>query len=489
MGDPKGFMKFDRRLEKQERVEDRIKHNKEITLPLTNFEYGQQASRCMSCGVPTCHAGCPTGDLIPTWMELVEVNRWKDAYKILNSTNNFPEFTGRLCHAPCEEACVLGINENPVSIQMLEKQVVERAFSEGWVVPDPPLIRTGKSVAVIGSGPSGLSVAQQLNRAGHNVTVFERADRIGGLLRYGIPNHRLEKWVLDRRLQIMEKEGITFFVNANVGENIDIKKLEKYHATCVCVGSTVARDLPIPGRDLEGIHFLLDYLSQQNKIDMGDDLNKMGIEHISAKNKNVIIISGHPHGWLGVAHRQGCKSLTNFDLLPEPSMGRPCHQPWPFWPERLRTSSDTDEGIDLQFSIILKQFIGRKGKVTKVQTVNIIFEQSYSGRPPYMKEVEGSEKEWAADMVILGLGYMGPETHGILQKLSLELSPRTNVETDSKYMTSSEGVFAAGDARRGQSQIVWAISDGRQVANSIDTYLMGKSLLPVKMEGDLPIIK
>ncbi len=490
MGKPTGFKEFTRRLPKKKPVEDRIKDHHEFYLKFKEEEITEQAARCMNCGIPTCHAGCPLGNIIPDWNDLVYKQNWRAAFDELSATNNFPEFTGRLCPAPCEEACVLGINEDPVTIEEIEKQIIERAYSEGWVVPNPPEIRTGKSVAVIGSGPTGLAAAQQLNRAGHTVTVYERADRIGGLLRYGIPEFKMGKKVIDRRLDVLEAEGITFCTNTNVGETISKDDLDQFDAVLLCIGATVGRDLPIPGRDLDGVHFAMDFLPQQNKVNEGDDLNQLGIDQILATGKDVIVIGGGDTGsdCIGTSHRQGAKSVTNFELLPEPPLGRPAHQPWPFWPMRLRTSTSHAEGVNRQFSILTKEFIGNNGKIEKLRTINVTFEPSKNGGPPALKEIAGSEKDWNAELVLLAMGFLGPETNGIVKHLGLETDVRTNIKCDANYMTNIDGIFAAGDGKRGQSLIVWAISEGREAAHSIDRYLMSSSQLPTKGTGDLPLI-
>ncbi len=491
MGKPTGFKEFTRQLPKKKAVEERVKNHQEFYLEFKKEEIVQQAARCMNCGIPTCHAGCPLGNIIPDWNDLVYKHEWQAAFMELSSTNNFPEFTGRLCPAPCEEACVLGINEDPVTIEEIEKQIIERAFKEGWVIPEPPKVRTGKSVAVIGSGPTGLAAAQQLNRAGHAVTVYERADRIGGLLRYGIPEFKMEKKIIDRRLDILIAEGISFCTNVNVGETISKDDLSQFDAVLLCIGATVGRDLPIPGRNLDGVHFAMDFLPQQNKVNEGDDLAQLGIDQILATGKDVIVIGGGDTGsdCIGTSHRQDAKSVTNFELLPEPPLGRPAHQPWPFWPMRLRTSSSHAEGVERKFGILTKQFIEKDGKVVKLQTINVTFERSENGGPPAMKEVQGSEKDWNADLVLLAMGFMGPETNGIVYQLGLETDPRSNIKCDTSYMTNVDGIFAAGDGRRGQSLIVWAISEGREAAHSIDRYLEGSSQLATKGVGDLPLIR
>jgi len=483
MGKPTGFKEFTRELPKKLPVPERVKQFKEFYLPFPEEKLRNQAARCMDCGVPTCHAGCPLGNLIPDWNDLVYRGQWKAAIHELHSTNNFPEFTGRLCPAPCEEACVLGINEPAVTIEEIEKQIVERAFQESWIQAAPPTRRTGRNVAVVGSGPAGLAAAQQLNRAGHTVTVFERDDRIGGLLRYGIPDFKMEKWVIDRRLAILQAEGIIFRPSCNVGVDVTADDLKKFDAVVLCIGATQGRDLPVQGRRLDGIHFAMEFLNQQNRRVAGDDV----AGQIRAEGKHVIVIGGGDTGsdCIGTSIRQGAASVTNFELLPKPPAGRPENQPWPFWPMRLRTSTSHDEGAHREWSILTKEFRGENGKVVGLRTVNVLFEQAAEGGRQVMKEIAGSEKEWPADLVLLALGFTGPEPAGIVAQLGVELDPRGNVKT-SNYQSNLQHVFAAGDARRGQSLIVWAISEGREAARAVDLYLMGSSELPSKGNGDLP---
>ena len=485
MGKVTGFLEFDRRLPPKQKAQERIKEYREFYLPAPPEQIHEQAARCMNCGVPTCHAGCPLGNIIPDWNDLVYRKQWRKAIDELHSTNNFPEFTGRLCPAPCEEACVLGINEPAVTIEEIEKQIVEHAFNEGWIVPQPPEIRTGKKVAIIGSGPAGLACAQQLNRAGHTITVFERADRIGGLLRYGIPDFKMQKDVIDRRVRILEAEGIMFQTNAEAGVNLDTESLKKdFDAVVLAIGSTIGRDLPATGRELDGVHLAMDFLPQQNKIVAGDTLP----DQLMATDKHVIVIGGGDTGsdCIGTSNRHGAKSVTNFELLPKPSEDRPDDQPWPFWPMRLRTSTSHEEGAHREWAINTKEFKGSNGKVEKLITVNVQFKPNPDGGRPIMAEVPGSEKEWPADLVLLALGFTGPQTNTVVEQLGCELDPRGNVKVDDNWMTSVPGVFSAGDAQRGQSLIVWCISDGRETARSVDTYLMGKSDLPTKGPGDLP---
>lgn len=485
MGKVTGFKEFTRELPKKRPVEDRIKDYREFYIPFPKENVTKQAARCMDCGVPFCHTGCPLGNIIPDWNDLVYRGHWKEAIERLHATNNFPEFTGRLCPAPCEEACVLGINEPPVTIEQIEKEIIENAFENGWVVPEPPKLRTGKKVAVIGSGPAGLAAAQQLNRAGHTVTVFEREDRIGGLLRYGIPDFKMEKWVIDRRLKIMEAEGITFKTGVNVGKDITAGQLKKdFDAVVICIGSTRPRDLKAPGRELDGVHFAMDFLPMSNRW-VADDAKKPAI---SAKGKHVIVIGGGDTGsdCIGTSRRQGAASITNFELLAMPPKDRPENQPWPYWPMRLRTSTSHEEGCERVFSILTKEFSGSNGKIEKLKTVNVQFVPNPNGGAPKLEEVPGTGKEWKADLVLLAMGFIGPEADSFVHQLGCQLDNFGNIKADENYMTNVSGIFSAGDARRGQSLIVWAISEGREAARCVDIHLMGRSDLPTKAGMDLP---
>ena len=476
MGKPTGFMEFTREGPKRRPVEERLKDWQEVYEPFPVLKLMEQGARCMDCGVPFCHTGCPLGNIIPDWNDLVYRGQWQEAIRRLHATNNFPEFTGRLCPAPCEEACVLGINEPAVTIKNIENSIVERAFAEGWIVPEPPTRRTGKKVAIVGSGPAGLACAQQLNRAGPLVTVFERADRIGGLLRYGIPEFKMEKRVLDRRLAILETEGIVFKPNSNIGGNVPADQLQReFDAIVLAAGSTLPRDLPVPGRELKGIHFAMDFLPLQNKCCEGDRVNG---DFISAAGKNVIIIGGGDTGadCLGTVHRQGCKSVVQLELLPKPPPGRDATMPWPYWPTILRTSSAHDEGGQRDWSVATKKFTGSNGSVEKLHAVRLEWVKE-NGRD-VMREVPGSEFTLDAELVLLAMGFLGPERKGMLEQLGVEIDPRGNVKADDDYMTTVPGIFAAGDARRGQSLIVWAIWEGREAALGVDKYLMGHSDLP-----------
>jgi glutamate synthase (NADPH/NADH) small chain len=484
MEKPTGFKAFKREMPEKRPVDERVRDFKEIYQPFPEEKLRTQTARCMDCGVPTCHAGCPLGNLIPDWNDLVYRKQWREAVHRLHQTNNFPEFTGRLCPAPCEEACVLAISEPAVTIELIEKHIVEYAFEKGWVKPEPPDRRTGKHIAVIGSGPAGLACAAQLNRVGHTVTVFERDDRIGGLLRYGIPDFKLEKWVIDRRLAILEAEGIRFKPGVDVGKDIGTDDLGAYDATVLCLGSTLPRDLPIPGRELKGIHFAMTFLTRQNRRQAGDGNEAAPL---SAAGKDVIVIGGGDTGsdCIGTSLRQGAKSVTNLELFPEPPSNRPHHQPWPFWPMRLRTSSSHEEGGRRQWQVMTKAFEGTRGRVQRLRTVSVAFDIS-DGSPPKMREVPGSEQTLPADLVLLAMGFTGPETRTIISQLHLDLDADGTIRTNGAYQTSRADVFAAGDARCGQSLIVRAISEGRETARAVDLYLMGRTTLPAKGDGDLP---
>ncbi len=488
MGKPTGFKEYARELPAKRPVELRVRDWREIPEPFGAEKVAKQAARCMDCGVPFCHTGCPLGNIIPDWNDLVYRGRWGRALEVLHSTNNFPEFTGRVCPAPCEEACVLGITDPPVTIEQIEQSIIENAFAEGLVKPEPPERRTGKKVAVVGSGPAGLAAAQQLNRAGHQVTVFERADRIGGLLRYGIPDFKLEKRVIDRRLELMRAEGIEFRTNAHVGKNVPSSELRKYDAIVLCGGATKPRDLPIPGRDLAGVHFAMEFLAQQNMRVAGDDVEKKGIAPIFATGKHVIVIGGGDTGsdCIGTSNRHAAKSITQFEVLPQPPTGRPDQQPWPYWPMKLRTSTSHEEGCDRVFSISTKELLGEAGQVKALRTVEVDWVPSPNGGPPKLVERAGSEREWPADLVLLAMGFLGPEPDGVIAELGVELDSRGNAKSDASYMTNVPGVFAAGDLRRGQSLVVWAISEGREAAHHVDKWLMGRSELPLKGGIDLP---
>ena len=485
MGKLRGFMEFDRIKEPVVTPKKRIKNYKEFTIAPNNDELLEQGGRCMDCGVPFCHSGCPLGNLIPDFNDAVHKNEWQKALNILHSTNNFPEFTGRLCPAPCEEACVLGIISPPVSIELIEKYIVERGFSEGWIKPQPPDSRTGKSIAVIGSGPAGLAAAQQLNRAGHTVTVFERDNKIGGLLRYGIPDFKMEKNIIDRRLKILEAEGIIFKCNVEVGKTIETENIEKeFDAVLLCTGASIKRELPIPGADLNGVTQAMDFLPHNNKAVDGQHSRD---PKFLAKDKNVIVIGGGDTGsdCIGTSNRQGAKSVTNFEIMPKPADGRTEDNPWPYWPFKLKTSSSHEEGSHREWSILTKEFVGdEKGNLIGLKTVEVEWKK-IPGERPQLTEIISSEKEWPCELALLALGFTGPEK-SLPEQFGLTFDPRGNVKGEKQYQTNRPNFFTAGDARRGQSLIVWAISEGREAAHQIDTYLMGSSDLPLKnMAGDL----
>jgi glutamate synthase (NADPH/NADH) small chain len=483
MGKLRGFMEYDRMKEPVVAVDKRIQNYKEFTVAPKSEELQEQGGRCMDCGVPFCHSGCPLGNLIPDFNDAVHKNEWEKALTILHSTNNFPEFTGRLCPAPCEEACVLGIINPPVSIELIEKYIVERGFSEGWIKPQPPAHRTGKTVAVIGSGPAGLAAAQQLNRAGHTVTVFERDNKIGGLLRYGIPDFKMEKNIIDRRIEILEAEGIIFKCNAEVGKTISAETIEsEFDAIVLCTGASIKRELPIPGADLNGVVQAMDFLPHNNKAVDGQHQRE---DKYLAKDRNVIVIGGGDTGsdCIGTSNRQGAKSVTNFEIMPKPADGRTEDNPWPYWPFKLKTSSSHEEGSHREWSILTKEFIGDgKGNIKGLKTVEVAWKK-IPGERPQLIEVKGSEKEWPCDLALLALGFTGPEK-SLPEQFGLTFDPRGNVKGEQQYQTNKAHIFAAGDARRGQSLIVWAISEGREAAYQIDTYLMGSSKLPQKNSAE-----
>ena len=482
MGKLGGFKEYMRQDENNIAVKDRVTNYKEFTIPLKEEELKKQGSRCMDCGIPFCHSGCPLGNFIPDFNDMVHKGEWKKALKILHSTNNFPEFTGRLCPAPCEKACVLGIIDDPVSIENIEKRIVERGFEEGWIVPEPPKVRTGKTVAIIGSGPAGLAAAQQLNRADHLVTVFERDDAIGGLLRYGIPNFKLEKEIIDRRIQVLKEEGIVFKTNINVGENYDVSKLDDFDAVVLCGGATVSRSLPVKGIESKGVVQAMEFLTQQTK----ELFNKpVEGEIINAKGKHVIVIGGGDTGsdCVGTSNRHGAKSVTNFEILPKPPIGRSESTPWPFWPLQLKSSSSHEEGCERNWLINTKEFItNEKGELTALKTVEVEWLIN-PGERPQLVEKPNSEKTWPCDLALLALGFTGPE-NTLSSQLGLEIDSRSNYQA-TNYQTNVPHIFTAGDMRRGQSLIVWAISEGREAAREVDLFLMGQSNLPTKGAGDL----
>jgi glutamate synthase (NADPH/NADH) small chain len=466
MGKVTGFLEIEREQPARRDVDERLRDWLEVYKPFPEEKQREQGARCMDCGVPFCHTGCPVNNLIPDWNDLVYNGRWEAAIRRLHATNNFPEFTGRICPAPCEAACVLAINEPAVSIKLIERSVVERAWDEGWIHPEPPEQNTGKRVAVVGSGPAGLAAAQQLRRAGHSVTVYEKNDRIGGLLRYGIPNFKLEKHILDRRIQQMRAEGVTFVANAHVGVNLPVEKLtERYDAILLCGGSEQPRDLKIPGRELKGIHFAMEFLPQQNRRCEGDHLETA--LDILAEGKRVVIIGGGDTGadCLGTSLRQRAKSVHQFEIMPRPPEQRAASTPWPMWPSQLRTETSHEEGGIRDWGISSTQFIGdAQGNVKQLHAVRV-------GTPPKFEPIPGSEFILDADLVLLAMGFLGPVRSGMIEQFGVTLDKRGNVATDADYRTSIENIFAAGDMRRGQSLVVWAISEGRKAAASVDRYL------------------
>jgi glutamate synthase (NADPH) small chain len=470
MGKPTGFMEYAREHAQRRPVTQRVNDWFEIYVDFPEEKLRQQGARCMDCGVPFCHTGCPVNNIIPDWNDLVYRGRWKQAVRQLHATNNFPEFTGRICPAPCEAACVLGISDPPVTIRQIEKNIVERGFEEGFIRPEPPKIRTGKSAAIIGSGPAGLAAAQQLRRAGHAVTVYEKADRIGGLLRYGIPNFKLEKHIIDRRIEQMSAEGVRFVTNAHVGKNVDVKVLQRdFDAIVLAGGSEQPRDLDVPGRDLKGIHFAMEFLPQQNRRCLGDTLDPAA--DILATSKRVVIIGGGDTGadCLGTVHRQKALSVHQFEIMPKPPEERSPQTPWPLWPFQLRTEAAHEEGGIRDWSIATTAFTADPtgnghGQVKHLHAVRV-------GPPPKFEPIPGTEFTIEADLVLLALGFLGPVRNGMLEQLGVTLDPRGNVAADANYMTSVPGVFAAGDMRRGQSLVVWAIAEGRKAAACVDEYL------------------
>jgi glutamate synthase (NADPH/NADH) small chain len=487
MGKITGFIEIHRSKPKARPVGERIKDWKEVYYPVEESQSRDQGARCMDCSIPFCHQGCPLGNLIPDWNDLVYRNRWESAIERLHATNNFPEWTGRLCPAPCESSCVLGINDDPVTIKGIELSIIEHAFDEGWVAPQLPLRRTGKRVAVVGSGPAGLAAAQQLNRAGHRVTVFERDDRIGGLLRYGIPEFKMEKRYLDRRLRQLEAEGVIFRTKMHVGVNLPVKVLQaEYDAILLTGGACQARDLPIPGRQLNGIHYAMEYLTLQNRRNEGDLIPDD--QCISAEGKRVVIIGGGDTGadCLGTVHRQGARSVHQFELLPKPPVSRAPGNPWPEWAQIFRVSSAHEEGGERVYSVSTKSFTGdESGHVTQLHGVEVELRKQ-DGRMTFV-EKPGTEFSMDVDLVLLAMGFTGPERPGMLEELGVRLTDRGNVWTDAQWQTSVSGVFAAGDMQRGQSLIVWAIAEGRSAARGIDLHLMGESELsaPVSPSGTL----
>lgn len=474
MGKPTGFIEYDRAMPEKTPVAARKKNYNEFVNPYSERELHKQAARCMDCGVPFCHSGCPLGNVIPEFNDAVYRGKWEEAYEILVSTNNFPEFTGRICPAPCESACVLGINRPPVSIEEIEKHIIEIAYKRNLVKPNISHLKTGKHVAVVGSGPAGLATAAQLIKAGHAVTVYERDDKPGGLLRYGIPDFKLEKWVIDRRIAVMESEGVVFRCNAEVGRNVPASELDQYDAVVLAGGSTMPRDLNIPGRELPGVHFAMEFLKQQNKRVGNASFPEADI---LATDKHVLVIGGGDTGsdCVGTSNRQGAKSVTQFELMPQPPQARTEAMPWPTYPMLLKTTTSHEEGCNRHWAIATKKFVSdASGKLKGALIVDLEWEKDALGRPVKFKEVEGSEREIPCELVCLAMGFLHPQHEGLLQQLGVALDARGNVQAlEGQYQSSVPKVFVAGDMRRGQSLVVWAISEGRECARKVDQYLMG----------------
>ncbi|HKQ46231.1 MAG TPA: glutamate synthase subunit beta [Rhizomicrobium sp.] len=482
MGKITGFLEIERQDRTSEKPEQRLHNYKEFVHPLPAPEVSKQAARCMDCGIPFCHQGCPVNNLIPDWNNLVYRDQWRTASESLHSTNNFPEFTGRICPAPCEASCTLNIIDNPVTIKTIECQIVDRAWEEGWIQPLAAPKKTGKTVAVVGSGPAGMAAAQQLARAGHSVTLFEKADRIGGLLRYGIPDFKMEKHLIDRRMRQMEAEGVVFRTNVEVGVTVSMDMLQAdYDAVVLSGGAEAPRDLPIPGRELHGIHFAMDFLTQQNKRVAGDPESKAAPNGtLSAKGKHVVVIGGGDTGsdCIGTSNRHGAASVTQFEILPQPPVKENKQLVWPDWPLKLRTSSSHQEGCERDWSVQTKRAIGEDGKITALECVRVDWKIGDGGQMKLV-EVPGSEFTLKADLVLLAMGFVGPKKAGLVEQAGVELDARGNVKAPlTNYQTSKSKIFSCGDMRRGQSLVVWAIREGRQCARGVDEFLMGSSDLP-----------
>lgn len=482
MGKATGFKEYNREIPAKKEPAERLKDYKEFTNFYAEEKLTEQAARCMNCGIPFCHSGCPLGNIIPEFNDAVYKENWEEAYNILSSTNNFPEFTGRICPAPCESACVLGINKPPVAIEEIEKHIIEIAYTKGYVKAKAPLIRSGKTVAVIGSGPAGMAAAAQLNKAGHQVTVFERDDKAGGLLRYGIPDFKLEKWVVERRVSVMEEEGVTFRYNTEVGKDISGEELMRsFDAVVLAGGSTVPRNLPIPGRELKGVHYAMEFLKQQNKRVSNIEFPQ---DSIWAEGKDVIVIGGGDTGsdCVGTSNRHGATSVTQFELMPQPPAQRTPAMPWPTYPMVLKTSTSHEEGCQRHWGINTKEFLGdSEGNLRALKVVDVSWETDFLGRPVKFQEVEGSERELPCQLAFLAMGFLHPQKEGLLDQLGVELDARGNVKaSEGAYQTSVARVFAAGDMRRGQSLVVWAISEGREAARRVDLFLSGRTALESK---------
>jgi glutamate synthase (NADPH/NADH) small chain len=482
MGKPTGFQEFNRELPTKTPVAERVKNYNEFVHSYSDEKLNQQSARCMNCGIPFCHSGCPLGNIIPEFNDAVYRKNWEEAYNILSSTNNFPEFTGRICPAPCESACVLGINKPAVAIEEIEKHIIEIAYSKNLVQPTAPLIKTGKSIAVVGSGPAGLAAAAQLIKVGHAVTVYERDDRAGGLLRYGIPDFKLEKWVVDRRIEVMEKDGVEFKYNTEVGKDISSDEIVRNNdAVIIAGGSTIPRNLNIPGRELKGIYFAMDFLKQQNKRVSNIEVNA---EDILATDKDVIVIGGGDTGsdCVGTSNRQKARSVKQFEVMMQPPEQRTAHMPWPTYPMLLKTTSSHEEGADRHWGIETIEFLGdAEGNLRALKVIDVSWENDVMGRPVTKTIKEGSEREIPCQRVFLAMGFLNPQYDGMIESLGVELDQRKNVKaTEGAYRTNVSKVFAAGDMRRGQSLVVWAISEGREAARRVDEFLMGHSVLESK---------
>ncbi len=487
MGKPTGFLEFTRELPSKRTPEERVNDYNEFIERYSEKKLNQQAARCMNCGVPFCHNGCPLGNIIPEFNDAVYRESWEEAYEILTATNNFPEFTGRICPAPCESACVLGINQPAITIEEIEKHIIEIAFDKGFVKPKKPTLKTGKKIAIVGSGPAGLAAAAQLNYAGHKVTVFERDDALGGLLRYGIPDFKLEKWVIDRRIKLMEEEGVVFKCNANVGVDVSINDLlRENNAIIMAGGSTIPRNLNIDGRELKGVHFAMDFLKQQNKRVSNKEIKE---EPISAKGKHVIVIGGGDTGsdCVGTSNRQGAASVTQFELMPKPPESRTVNMPWPQFPMILKTTSSHEEGANREWAVATKKFISNaNNEIVGIEIVDLEWKIGSDGKTAGFEEIKGTERSIQCDLAFLAMGFLHPQLQGLLLQMEVELDERGNIRASEKsYQTNIQKVFTAGDMRRGQSLVVWAISEGRESARKVDEFLMGSSILESKDQSYL----